>query len=312
LKVNACAAPDFSSDPNNPPQPNAVAGDIILHTVDRFNGSPSLGPGNVLFSLPASGTAGAYTVSGSLWDAGLNSSRPQDWLLFLNGAQIANGRLSGTVSRSQAQTFSVVESLKPGDQVEFQIVEDPAAAAGYFVGINLTITSMTSAPAQTITFGPLGGVTLGIAPFPIIATASSGLPVTFASTTPAVCTVSASTITILAAGTCSITASQPGSANYAAATPVTQNFTVTVSKGPLQIPGGGIATPVTLTGGTVAIPYSQLLPSSNGNPPYSWSVLGGGSPKGLSLSNSGTLSGTPSPTFAFLNDERASSVARLP
>jgi uncharacterized protein (TIGR03437 family) len=212
---------------------------------------------------------------------------------LLNGTQIANGRLSGTVSRSQAEKFSMGENLKAGDQIQLQIFMDPASPAGFFVGINLTITSTSSAASETITFGPLSNVTLGIAPFPILATANSGLPVTFASTTPAVCTVSASTITILAAGTCSITASQPGSANYAAATPVTQSFTVTLSQGPLQIPGGGGATPVTLTGGTVAIPYSQVLPSSNGNPPYSWSVLGGGLPKGLSLSNAGTLSGTP-------------------
>jgi hypothetical protein len=73
---------------------------------------------------------------------------------------------------------------------------------------------------------------------------------------------------------------------------------------PLQIPGGGGAATVTLTAGTVGTPYSQTLPASNGNPPYSWSVLGGALPPSLSLSSSGTLSGTPSQagTFEFTGE----------
>ncbi len=65
---------------------------------------------------------------------------------------------------------------------------------------------------------------------------------------------------------------------------------------PVQIPGGGGATQLTLTGCTVSVPCSQTLPASNGNPPYSWSVLGGALPDGLSLNSAGTLSGTPNQT----------------
>jgi hypothetical protein len=49
----------------------------------------------------------------------------------------------------------------------------------------------------------------------------------------------------------------------------------------------------------VATPYSQTLAASNGNPPYTWSVLGGALPPGLSLASSGTLSGTPAQAGAF-------------
>jgi hypothetical protein len=85
---------------------------------------------------------------------------------------------------------------------------------------------------QTISFPPPGNVSDLAPPFTIAATASSGLPVSFASTTPGVCTVSGSTATLLQPGTCSITASQTGNVNYgyAAATPVTQSFTVTAIK----------------------------------------------------------------------------------
>jgi hypothetical protein len=70
----------------------------------------------------------------------------------------------------------------------------------------------------------LSNVTYGVSPFTHRATASSGLAVSFASTTTPVCTVAGNTVTIVAGGACSITASQAGNANYGAATPVAQRF----------------------------------------------------------------------------------------
>jgi hypothetical protein len=54
--------------------------------------------------------------------------------------------------------------------------------------------------SQTITFGALSNVTYGVSPFTVGATASSGLAVSFASTTTSVCTVAGSMVTIVAAG----------------------------------------------------------------------------------------------------------------
>lgn len=89
------------------------------------------------------------------------------------------------------------------------------------------ISANQSTPAaQSITFSSLTNVTLGSPPFSLTATASSGLTVAFASTTPSVCSLSSATVTIVAAGTCSITASQSGNANYIAAPNVIQSFTV--------------------------------------------------------------------------------------
>ena len=101
------------------------------------------------------------------------------------------------------------------------------ANANYSAAPPVTQTFTVAAAAQSITFGPLSNVVFGAPPFPVAATASSGLPVGFASTTPGVCTVSATTVTIVAGGTCSITAAQPGNANIAAANPVVRSFTVT-------------------------------------------------------------------------------------
>jgi hypothetical protein len=61
----------------------------------------------------------------------------------------------------------------------------------------------------------------------LTASASSGLPVSFASLTPAVCTVSGVTATMVNPGTCTIQALQPGNGMFAAAAPVSQSFTVT-------------------------------------------------------------------------------------
>ena len=83
--------------------------------------------------------------------------------------------------------------------------------------------------AQTITFGAFNNITFGTSPFAISATASSGLPVSFASNSTSVCTVSVNIVTVLSIGTCSITASQSGNSVYGAATPVTRSFTALAS-----------------------------------------------------------------------------------
>jgi plastocyanin domain-containing protein len=60
-------------------------------------------------------------------------------------------------------------------------------------------------------------------------------------------------------------------------------------------------TTVSLPGATVGEAYSQALAASGGTSPYTWSVQGGSLPSGLALSNSGTISGTPTAagTYSF-------------
>jgi len=82
---------------------------------------------------------------------------------------------------------------------------------------------------QFITFGWLYGKTLSQSPITVSATASSGLPVSFSTTTPLVCASSGpygATITLLAPGKCNVVASQDGSAQYFPAAPVAEYFTV--------------------------------------------------------------------------------------
>ncbi len=82
----------------------------------------------------------------------------------------------------------------------------------------------TGAQSQTITFEPLASKTYGDPDFTVTATASSGLPVSFAAADN--CTVSGSTVHLTGAGSCTITASQAGDATYAPAPDVSQTFTI--------------------------------------------------------------------------------------
>jgi probable HAF family extracellular repeat protein len=88
--------------------------------------------------------------------------------------------------------------------------------------------SSVSPQAQTISFGSLSSVTYGQAPVNLVATASSGLPVSFVAAGS--CTVSGATLSIVGAGTCSVTATQAGNIAWLPAAPVTQGFSISQSQ----------------------------------------------------------------------------------
>jgi hypothetical protein len=58
-------------------------------------------------------------------------------------------------------------------------------------------------------------------------------------------------------------------------------------------------TTTSLAGGTVGQPYSASLTVTGGSAPYTWSISGGSLPAGLSLSNAGTISGSPTSSGTF-------------
>jgi len=128
-----------------------------------------------------------------------------------------------TVSGSQVTTVSIGTCTIQATQ---------AGNSDYTAATPVNQSFQATRASQSITFGALVSRTAGAAPFMIGATASSGLPVSFASTTQAVCTVSGVTVTLLAPGTCVIQATQAGNNNYTAATPVDQTFPVMPGAGP--------------------------------------------------------------------------------
>ncbi len=87
--------------------------------------------------------------------------------------------------------------------------------------------TLTVNPAtQSITFDALPDKTYGDAPFALTSTASSGLPVSYASSDTNVATVAGNTVTIVKAGVTTITATQAGDLNHSAANPVPRPLTV--------------------------------------------------------------------------------------
>jgi len=100
-----------------------------------------------------------------------------------------------------------------------------AGNSTYAAAASVTQSFTVNLASQTITFAAIATQTVG-ASIALNATASSGLPVSFASTDTVVCAVSGAMATLNAAGTCTIQASQAGNSTYAAATTVTQSFTV--------------------------------------------------------------------------------------
>ena len=102
-------------------------------------------------------------------------------------------------------------------------------------------TGGTTLPPQTISFNSLAPQTYGAAPIPLTtlgATASSGLPVTYAVTSgPA--NISGSYLNITGAGQVTVEASQAGDGTtFSAATPVDQSFTVNQAAPVVNATGG--------------------------------------------------------------------------
>jgi large repetitive protein len=85
-----------------------------------------------------------------------------------------------------------------------------------------------------------------------------------------------------------------------------QKFTLAI------VAGVTITTASPLPAGEVGIKYSQTLAASGGTSPYTWTVTGSGVlPSGLTLSASGTLSGTPGAAGAFSFTVQATDVNNL-
>ena len=119
----------------------------------------------------------------------------------------------GTISLVATGTCTITAS-QAGN---FKYNAAPDVIRSFAIGQNPNVINFLQ-PADTLVSG---------GPVTVTATASSGLAVSYASATPAICTVSGSSVTLVSVGICSITASQAGNASYVAATLVSKSFNVT-------------------------------------------------------------------------------------
>jgi hypothetical protein len=174
--------------------------------------------------------------------------------------------------------------------------------ANYSAAPEVTTSFVVSQAGQTITFAKPAAQSYGSPSFSLAATASSGLLVTY-STSSTNIAISGNVVTILAAGTASITANQGGSANYSPATTVTQNLTVNLAAQTitLSVPSsvtyvdGGTITlvgtassglPMTfdLKSGPATLTGSTLYPTRKGTISVTASQLGNNNYKSVSKS----------------------------
>jgi hypothetical protein len=132
---------------------------------------------------------------------------------------------------------------------------------------------------QELTFGALPTQGLGTQVVSLTASASSGLPVTFASQTPNVCTVSASEARVVSIGTCVVRASQAGDVTWEPAL-MDRSFAV-VSP---TLTWGTERTTVPVAGGRASVSLT-VEPATTG-----WQAVSGAD--WLTTSSSGTGSGT--------------------
>jgi mono/diheme cytochrome c family protein len=170
-------------------------------------------------------TRGPSTSTGLAGDAAAGKAAYEANCQACHGARVADAVNAAKTLKAIRENEGGMGRL--GSTVDPAMADDIATYLANGVGGG----TATVLKAQSIAFGSPGNQTIGTATPPLVATATSGLAVTIASSTPAVCTVSNGSLTLVAPGTCSMSASQGGNATYSAAATVTHSFTVAARTG---------------------------------------------------------------------------------
>ena len=179
--------------------------------------------------------------------------------------------------------------------------EPPSAVGTYTVVATIVSSDRTGSKsgtlvitkaAQTITFAAfpaVPAVKVGDEPLTLTASASSGLPVSYASSNPAVATVTGSTLIIVGKGTATISATQAGDANRLAATAVTRTLTVLQAPAITTAPANKTVTAGQTAGFTV---------SASGTTPFTfqWQRAPAGSETFATLTNAAGITGATTAT----------------
>jgi len=181
----------------------------------------------------------------------------------ITGTPGVGGTFVSTISATNAGgtgSATLTITLNPASQVITFPAQSPASRA------------FSPSPSNTFAINPL-------------ASASSGLAVTYVSKTGGVCSVSGTTVTMLAAGTCTIGANQAGNASFTIAMEATRDVVITpILPGAPTIgsgtPGNNQAiiafTAPTNTGGTAITGYAaSCTPSGSGTGTVSPIVVAG-------------------------------------
>lgn len=238
-----------------------VAGLTVLLPLEVSTGSFPVGTVGTAYSqtLAATGGLAPYTwaiVSGSL-PAGLSLSTA--------------GSISGTPTTNVTASFTV--------QVKDTLKTTATRALSLTVNPTALVVSTTTLPAGTVgtVYNHSLAATGGVTPYTWTVVAGA-LPTGLSLSSAGV---------ISGTPTTNITASFTVQAKDASNTTATKPLSLIVNPTALAV-----AT-TTLPSATVGVAYNQNLTATGGVLPYSWSVVSGSLPAGLTLGGGGTLSGTP-------------------
>ncbi|MGD0271548.1 MAG: putative Ig domain-containing protein, partial [Candidatus Sulfotelmatobacter sp.] len=264
-------------------------------------------------ALLLAGASGCSAVSAS--SNNTNSNGPVH--VQLSSSSLASGVVGTAYSATLKATggtapyhFTVVSGTLPTGlslSSTTGVVSGMPAASGLFSFTGQV--SDSSNPAQTaqrvfpISINPLNGVAVTTLALPtgIVGTTYSTTLAASGGTYPYSWTVVSGAlpagITLSKSGTISGTPTGAGKFNFRAqvtdsSSPVqtaSQPFSITLSAGVTPV----AITTASLPNGIVGTAYSATLTASGGTLPYSWTILSGTLPAGLSLSQSGIISGTP-------------------
>jgi hypothetical protein len=219
LTVTGVGGGSLIIDANVPSSTDYAAPTTVTQTI-------AVNPGiqAIIFTAPATGIPYLTGLAIPLSATGGGSGNPV--VFTVDASSTGAGTISTTVLTGGISTAW----LTVNSQGTFVIDANQAVSANFQAALQVqqSTTVLASLPTQVITFIPPLTQVVGT-PLTNVATASSGLPVTFSTTTPTVCTLSGAnnaTTTFIAAGICTITAAQGGSTAYAAAPLVSQNVIV--------------------------------------------------------------------------------------
>jgi autotransporter-associated beta strand protein len=198
-------------------------GTVTLQTNNALSSGTAVNMSGGALLLDYSGecsTGDLYVYKGSILNLGAAGS----------GRSLRFSSLASEVSTSTPVILTITNT--PNGSVYFPANTTTARLAQiksaenptYIASVNSSGLLIFNPPKQdqTITFAALASKTVGDTSFALGATASSGLPVTYTSSVPAVAMVSGSQVTIVGEGSTTITASQIGNDIYNAAPNVAQ------------------------------------------------------------------------------------------
>lgn len=258
------------------------------------SGTLSLIIGSPLMSLsPASGalTASAGTPFSQTFSASGGTS-PYTYALSVTSGTLPTGitfnTASGTLSGAPASSGTVSFTIQ---------ATDSSTGTGPFT-VSGAYTLTTSAPTIALSPATLANPALGTAYSQSVSASGGFAPYAYsvsAGALPPGLTLNGSTGviggTVTAGGIYNFTIQATDNGGFTDM----RAYSVTIGAPSIAV------SPTTLPAGTVATAYSQTVTSTGGTAPYTFAVIAGALPAGITLSSGGVLSGTPTAggTFSF-------------